>query len=141
MHTTHRLKTWSKFSILGALIVIAILYRYTDKTVMAPTQVTSITEKAASTLNGVVQENENLVPADGNASLKIRLSDNTIATVTYEWGRLTPQGSPTCENKAAAIAGAALKPNTPVEVYARITGNNTYSTCEDASYYIHPLNN
>lgn len=136
---SQRVKTWSKFGLIAILVIIAVLYRYSDKTAVAPVvpEADTQTPKVVKFV-GLVQENVNQLPVDGNASLRILRSDDTIATVTYEWGGLTPEGTPTCQNKVAAAAGAAVKERTPVEVYARVTGANTYSTCEDQSYYIRP---
>lgn len=138
-----RFKTWIKIGGLIVLIAIAILYRYDKKAVVAPTTVQTHTEEqGALKFEGVVEENENLLPVDGNASLKVRLANNNLVTVTYAWSGLNSDGStPACKNGAATSAGNEIKAHTRVEIYAKNTRTDTYSTCEDEQYYIHTLNN
>lgn len=84
---------------------------------------------------GVIVENRNNLPADGNAVLYVSIKGDKVVTITYDY---SGESNVRCDNTQTAKNAASLKAKTAVDIYAKTTSSNSFTTCDSPELYITP---
>ena len=90
-------------------------------------------ENEEITTTGTVLENDHSCEVDVACFLRIQTGDEQFILV-YHYGEWPP-----CTNVPAIRAGSEVEAGDQIEVFGRVDGEGTYSTCDSDEYYIPAL--